>query len=164
MAQTLELHLVGIGTGNPDHLTLEAIRTLDRADLILLPRKGEDKADLLDLRRGICERLLSGHARVAEFDLPVRAATDDYLAAVADWHAAIAAELVEGMNHPHLFGSGKGHALSLHAVAEGRVVELHCCHRILPFRKSGGPDRSDPGGPNAAKAALPRGLSVPQPP
>lgn len=110
MAQTLELHLVGIGTGNPDHLTLEAIRTLDRADLILLPRKGEDKADLLDLRRGICERLLSGHARVVEFDLPVRAATDDYLAAVADWHTAIAAEW--------------GRQIDAHLPAGGRRVAL----------------------------------------
>ena len=92
MADALELHLVGIGTGNPEHLTLAAIRTLDAADLILLPRKGEDKAELLDLRRDICARLLNGHARIVEFDLPVRAADGDYLAAVADWHDAIAAE------------------------------------------------------------------------
>lgn len=92
MATSLELHLVGIGTGNPDHLTLEAIRALEQADLVLLPRKGEDKADLLDLRREICNRVLSRSARVVEFDLPVRAADGDYLAAVADWHAAIAVE------------------------------------------------------------------------
>lgn len=88
----LALHLVGIGTGNPDHLTLAAIQALNQADLILLPRKGEDKADLLDLRRGICDRILSGPVRVVEFDLPQRAADGDYLAAVADWHAAIALE------------------------------------------------------------------------
>ncbi|ENO84720.1 precorrin-6A synthase (deacetylating) [Thauera linaloolentis] len=92
MADTLELHLVGIGTGNPEHLTLAAVRALDAADLILLPRKGEDKVELLDLRRDICTRLLNGHARIAEFDLPLRAADGDYLAAVADWHDAIAAE------------------------------------------------------------------------
>ncbi|MFN3986128.1 MAG: precorrin-6A synthase (deacetylating) [Rhodocyclaceae bacterium] len=92
MADTLELHLIGIGTGNPDHLTLAAIQALNRADLILLPRKGEDKADLADLRRDICARVLSAPVRVVEFDLPVRAADADYLAAVADWHDAIAAE------------------------------------------------------------------------
>ena len=91
MADTLELHLVGIGTGNPDHLTLAAIETLNRADLILLPRKGEDKADLVDLRREICARVLSAAAQVVEFDLPVRASDGDYLATVADWHDAIAA-------------------------------------------------------------------------
>jgi len=37
------LSLIGIGTGNPDHLTAEAAAALNGADLILLPRKGEDK-------------------------------------------------------------------------------------------------------------------------
>lgn len=92
MADALELHLVGIGTGNPDHLTLAAIEALNRADLILLPRKGEDKADLADLRREICARVLRADTQVLEFDLPVRAADGDYLAAVAAWHDAIAAE------------------------------------------------------------------------
>lgn len=92
MADALELHLVGIGTGNPDHLTLAAIEALNRADLILLPRKGEDKADLADLRREICARVLRTDAQVLEFDLPVRASDGDYLAAVAEWHDAIAAE------------------------------------------------------------------------
>ncbi|MDP1340450.1 SAM-dependent methyltransferase, partial [Klebsiella variicola] len=89
MADTLELHLVGIGTGNPDHLTLAAIEALNGADLILLPRKGEDKADLADLRREICARVLRADVQVLEFDLPVRASDGDYLAAVAEWHDAI---------------------------------------------------------------------------
>lgn len=84
------LKLIGIGTGNPDHLTRQAEQALRTADLVLLPCKGEDKADLADLRRDICARVLGGSARVVEFDLPVRAADGDYLAAVADWHQAIA--------------------------------------------------------------------------
>ncbi len=31
----MELSLVGIGTGNPEHLTLQAIRALKAADLII---------------------------------------------------------------------------------------------------------------------------------
>lgn len=96
MRANLELHLVGIGTGNPEHLTLAAIRTLEAADLILLPRKGEDKAELLDLRRDVCARLLRRRACIVEFELPQRAAeaeTDGgYRTAVADWHDAIARE------------------------------------------------------------------------
>jgi precorrin-6A synthase len=88
----IELALVGIGTGNPDHLTLQAIRALQSADLILLPRKGASKADLADLRRTICDQHLTGATRVVEFDLPVRdATTPDYLDGVNDWHDAIAA-------------------------------------------------------------------------
>ncbi|EGJ11007.1 MULTISPECIES: precorrin-6A synthase (deacetylating) [Rubrivivax] len=88
----IELALVGIGTGNPEHLTLQAMRTLAAADLVLIPRKGEDKADLAELRRTICAEVLrDAKTVVAEFDLPVRdAATADYRRRVDDWHDAIA--------------------------------------------------------------------------
>ena len=88
----IELMLIGIGTGNPEHLTLQAIGALNRADLILIPRKGVDKADLAELRRTICATHLDGPTRLVEFDLPVRdSATPRYLDGVHDWHAAIAA-------------------------------------------------------------------------
>ena len=82
--------LIGIGTGNPDHLTLQAIAALRGADCVLIPRKGPDKADLADLRRGICAAHLPDGARIVEFDMPQRAGDNDYLAAVEDWHDAIA--------------------------------------------------------------------------
>lgn len=89
---TIELLLIGIGTGNPQHLTLQAIGALNSADLILIPRKGPDKADLADLRRTICAAHLNGTARLTEFDLPVRDSTGHrYLEGVQDWHVAIAA-------------------------------------------------------------------------
>ena len=85
------LHLIGIGTGNPDHLTLQAIKALNGADLVLIPRKGEDKADLAELRRSICAQVISNPAvRMAEFDLPKRDLTLDYLDGVEFWHDAIA--------------------------------------------------------------------------
>lgn len=36
----IHLSLIGIGTGNTEHVTLAAVRALNQADLILLPRKG----------------------------------------------------------------------------------------------------------------------------
>ena len=86
----INLHLIGIGTGNPDHLTLAAIKALNQADIILLPRKSADKSDLADLRRQICAAVLTGPAQVIEFDMPVRDAAKQYLTAVNDWHDAIA--------------------------------------------------------------------------
>lgn len=88
----MELSLVGIGTGNPDHLTLQAVKALNAADLILIPEKGEDKADLADLRRQICEDLVTRPGViVAGFAMPVRdPANPSYLARVNDWHDAIA--------------------------------------------------------------------------
>lgn len=84
--------VIGIGTGNPEHVTVQAISALNRADLVLLPRKGAEKSDLAELRRDICRRYLTnGATRVVEFDLPVRdAANNAYRKGVDDWHAAIA--------------------------------------------------------------------------
>lgn len=86
----IALHLIGIGTGNPAHLTAEAVTAMNGADLILLPRKGRAKSDLIDLRREICAAVLTAPVRVVEFDLPVRDADAPYLDAVNQWHDAIA--------------------------------------------------------------------------
>ena len=68
----ITLHFIGIGMGNPDHLTAEAIGALNNADVILLPRKGPDKTDLADLRRQICDLVLKNPVEIVEFDLPIR--------------------------------------------------------------------------------------------
>ncbi len=86
-----DLTLIGIGTGNPDHLTLQAIKAINAADLILIPRKGEGKADLAELRLAICRDVLTNPAtRIVEFDLPVRdESIADYKARVENWHDRI---------------------------------------------------------------------------
>lgn len=87
-----ELVLIGIGTGNPDHLTRAGEAALREADTVLIPRKGADKADLADLRQVICTEVLGNAAtdRVVAFDLPVRDASGDYRTGVDAWHDAIA--------------------------------------------------------------------------
>ncbi|KIN75375.1 Precorrin 6A synthase [Sulfitobacter noctilucae] len=88
----MHLTLIGIGTGNPEHLTLQAIRAMNAQDLILIPRKGAGKADLAELRQAICDEVLSNpEAQVVEFDLPVRDATiSNYRQRVDQWHDQIA--------------------------------------------------------------------------
>ncbi|MFC6490254.1 precorrin-6A synthase (deacetylating) [Nitratireductor sp. GCM10026969] len=88
-----KLLVIGIGTGNPEHMTVQAINALNRADIVLVPRKGEEKEDLAELRREICRRYLTNErTRLVEFDLPVRdEAEPSYGKRVADWHQAIAA-------------------------------------------------------------------------
>lgn len=86
----ITLSLIGIGTGNPDHVTGQAIRALNAADLILIPRKGSAKSDLAELRELILSRILSQPVPTAAYDVPARAEQDDYLGAVNDWHDAIA--------------------------------------------------------------------------
>ena len=86
------LTLIGIGTGNPDHLTGQAITALNAADVILIPRKGTGKEDLAEMRRAICARVVTNPAtRLVEIDLPRRdPAIADYVARVEAWHDAIA--------------------------------------------------------------------------
>ncbi|MFD2236868.1 precorrin-6A synthase (deacetylating) [Aureimonas populi] len=90
--------VIGIGTGNPEHMTVQAINALNRADLVLLPKKGEAKEDLAQLRREICRLYLRREAtRIVEFDLPSRdEAEPAYGKRVADWHGEIA-RLYEGL-------------------------------------------------------------------
>lgn len=88
----IELVLIGMGTGNPEHLTLQAISAIERADLILIPRKGHEKSDLADVRRIICVRFRGNLDAIVEFDLPTRDdGTGNYLDGVSNWHDAIAA-------------------------------------------------------------------------
>jgi len=104
----LTLSLIGIGCGDPAHLTRKAVDAINAADLILIPRKGEEKSDLADLRQDICADVLTnGATRVVEFDLPVRdSAREDYRAGVDDWHDAIAACWAREIEK-HLGGSGR---------------------------------------------------------
>lgn len=85
-----DLWLIGIGTGNPHHVTLEAAQAIREAGLILLPRKGPDKADLADLRHTIL-RNCNSTAPIVEFDMPVRDETLPYVQRVTRWHDDIAA-------------------------------------------------------------------------
>ena len=85
-----ELCLIGIGTGNPDHLTAAGAEAIRQADVILIPRKGSEKSDLADLRLEICQAVLEGQAAdIIEFELPVRDDQGDYLEGVDAWHDAI---------------------------------------------------------------------------
>lgn len=97
--------IVGIGAGNPEHLTVQAINALNRADVLFIPDKGAGKADLADLRREIIARYVTNPgSRQVEYTVPRRdAANPDYGAGVDDWHAALAqrfgaliAEIPEG--------------------------------------------------------------------
>lgn len=84
--------IIGIGSGNPEHLTLEAIAALNRADVLFIPDKGEEKAALRRLREEICARFIGPRdCRTVAVPIPARApAGDDYRGVVDGWHARIA--------------------------------------------------------------------------
>lgn len=97
----IELTLIGIGTGNPDHVTFQGARAIRDADLILIPRKGENKADLAGLREEIIAAVTDTPPQIAYFDIPKRRSDDGYLRGVDEWHDAIALRWQQAIaDHP----------------------------------------------------------------
>ena len=98
---TIQALVIGIGSGNPDHLTREAVAALNRVDVFLVADKGAAKHDLLELRQEICRTLIvHDHYRVVEVPDPERGSdrerdTADYQAGVATWHEARAQRYAE---------------------------------------------------------------------
>ncbi|MFT3732375.1 MAG: precorrin-6A synthase (deacetylating) [Hyphomicrobium sp.] len=79
--------LIGIGAGNPDYVTMQAVKALNATDVFFFLDKGEEKQDLADLRRTICERYIEGKSyRIVEVPGPVRDQNGDYKSGVQAWH------------------------------------------------------------------------------
>lgn len=92
---TIQALVIGIGSGNPDHLTREAVAALNRVDVFLVADKGAAKRDLVALRAEICHTLIThDHYRMIEVPDPQRD-TSNYPAGVAAWHEARAQQYAE---------------------------------------------------------------------
>ncbi len=87
---TRRIHVIGVGAGDPDYVTAQAVSALNDTDVFFVMDKGETKSDLVAWRRSICGRFIeaSREYRFVELPDPPRAGTGDYRAAVSDWHAA----------------------------------------------------------------------------
>ncbi|MCX5384157.1 precorrin-6A synthase (deacetylating) [Streptomyces sp. NBC_00083] len=81
--------VIGIGAGDPDHLTLGAVKAIRRADVFFIVGKGPDKAALTDVRRRMVEEHTEGPHRVVEVEDPSRERRSmdrgAYTDAVRDW-------------------------------------------------------------------------------
>jgi precorrin-6A synthase len=90
-----KLLVIGIGAGNPEHVTVQAIKALNKVDVFFVMDKGDAKSDLVRLRRDICERYIEGRFyRFVESPDPVRdPAAASYRDGVDAWHRARAAIL-----------------------------------------------------------------------
>lgn len=86
------LLVVGIGAGNPEHLTLQALSGIGRASTFFLLDKGAAASELVGLRRELIVRYARPGAEVVELPDPPRdRAPADYGAEVVRWHDARAA-------------------------------------------------------------------------
>jgi precorrin-6A synthase len=98
---TIRALVIGIGSGNPDHLTLEAVAALNRVDVFLVADKGAAKRDLVELRAELCRTVIAhDRYRFVEVPDPERGPdrehdSGDYQSAVAAWHEARARRYAE---------------------------------------------------------------------
>jgi precorrin-6A synthase len=88
-----KLSIIGIGAGNPDYITVQAIKALRTVDVVFLIDKGSEKGSLAQLRKEICDRYIENRSyRIVEAKDPERdRAPACYEAAVEAWHAQRAA-------------------------------------------------------------------------
>lgn len=83
------IHVIGIGAGDPDYVTTQAISALNDTQVFFAMDKGETKDDLVALRRLICDRFITEPGyRFVELPDPKRATAGDYRDNVNEWHAA----------------------------------------------------------------------------
>jgi precorrin-6A synthase len=83
-----KLKVIGIGAGNPDYITVQAINALKQVDVVFVTDKGQDTADLLRARKQVCERyMIAKPFRSIEIQDPERdRTTTAYRPAVLAWH------------------------------------------------------------------------------
>jgi precorrin-6A synthase len=78
--------IIGIGAGDPDYITMQAVKALNRVDVFFIMDKGPDKAKLIELRKEICRRHIQDRdyrfldATSPEWDRK----SDEYFATVDD--------------------------------------------------------------------------------
>ncbi|MEX3105885.1 MULTISPECIES: precorrin-6A synthase (deacetylating) [unclassified Streptomyces] len=105
------IHVIGIGAGDPEHLTLQAVRSMREADVFFVLDKGEAKSDLTDLRRQMLRtHVPEGTYRVVEARDPERDRTAGgtaYSPAVGDWRSA-RADIYERLITGELTGAETG--------------------------------------------------------
>jgi precorrin-6A synthase len=99
--------VIGIGAGDPEQLTLEAVRALNRADVIYVIEKGTAADELGAMRRALLDRHLEpGRApRVVAPADPPRDRAAAYSDAVEDWRARRADVWEEALGALHGTGA-----------------------------------------------------------
>jgi len=80
--------VIGIGAGDPDHLTIQGAKAIAATDVFFLIDKGEEKDELVRLRRRLIEEHGRPPYRIVEGRDPERDRTAAaYAEAVEDWRA-----------------------------------------------------------------------------
>jgi precorrin-6A synthase len=100
---------IGIGAGDPEFVTIQAVNALNTVDVFFVFDKQGPGIDLSQARRAVCERYIRDpHYRVVELANPSRdRAATEYAGAVRDWRDK-RAELLEQAIEAELPDGGRG--------------------------------------------------------
>jgi precorrin-6A synthase len=79
--------IIGVGAGDPDQVTVQAINAMNGVDVFFVLDKGDTTAELTRARRALCERYVTArdYRTVVIADPPRDRAAADYQGAVRDW-------------------------------------------------------------------------------
>ncbi|KTC59501.1 MULTISPECIES: precorrin-6A synthase (deacetylating) [Pseudomonas syringae group] len=88
-----QILLIGMGAGDPEQITLQAIAALNRADVIFILDKGYVDDELLRLRKELCQRHITHQSyRLVQVQDPRREGDPDvYERGIESWHEQRAA-------------------------------------------------------------------------
>jgi precorrin-6A synthase len=77
--------VIGIGAGDPEYVTMQAVRALNEADVLFLLEKADEQRELIELRREIIARYVERSPRIVTAQDPPRGRGTE---AVAEWRRA----------------------------------------------------------------------------
>ncbi|MEQ1902457.1 MAG: precorrin-6A synthase (deacetylating) [Devosia sp.] len=89
-----KIFVIGIGAGDPEFLTGQAIAAMRATDVFFMPDKGAERGGLNRVRLEFLKRFVpEGGYRLVDFTIPSRrkADTPDYQESVADWRGELEA-------------------------------------------------------------------------
>lgn len=139
-----ELVLIGVGAGDPDWVTLAAVRAIEEIDVLFVVVKEREYDDLVEARRALVARHRTRPLPVVELVDPPRPwqSVPDYPAAVAAWRThrletwgeAVAEHLGEGQSGGLLVWGDPSLYESTLAIVEQLVASAsqEISHRVIP--------------------------------
>lgn len=139
-----ELVLIGVGAGDPEWVTLAAVRAIQEIDVLFVVVKEREYDDLVEARRSIIERHRTRPLTMVELLDPPRPwqSVPDYPAAVAAWRAhrleswgqAVAGHLGEGQSGGFLVWGDPSLYESTLAIVEQLVASAseEITYRVIP--------------------------------
>ncbi|KAA8887819.1 precorrin-6A synthase (deacetylating) [Nocardia colli] len=82
-----KLYVIGIGAGDPDQVTVQAIKAMRQVEVFFVIGKGAEKRELVEVRTAILAEHVERPYRIVEIADPPRDRTPaDYQGVVEDWH------------------------------------------------------------------------------